>query len=149
MIRVTRKPDGAIVYEVDSERDLLIVQKTLQDGQGRPLESLERIPALPGAAGLPEHPRRLLQVLASVDTIEGDELRQRTGLATKDQAKALAVLSNYIERVTGRKFDDFFQRKRMMRYGQRIKVYTRTAEGERLSRLDTGVTNQGLFNGKE
>ncbi len=90
----------------------------------------------PGGVRLALHgpARKAFETLSEAKEIAGAELRKKLKVDDQALGVALLLLSVQLKKATGHKLDRFFLRKRMIRNGQRVKVYTRTKAGEKLIR---------------
>jgi len=140
VIRITRKPDGTIQYDVDTEHDFQVVQRSLSNGhrEQRP-QAAASLPPPNLRDQLEDSTKKLFDALALGQPITSAELRTKLNVTDQELGKLSARLGVQLRQLAGLGgLSDFVRRKRPLRKGQRLKVYTLTELGRKLVKETMG-----------
>ena len=143
VIRITRRPDGTVQYDVDTEHDFRIVQRSLSNGHSeeRPRTASATLFPPPNLRDqLEDSTRKLFDAFALGQPITSAELRTKLNVTEQELGKASARLGLQLRQFAGLEggLSDFVRRKRPLRKGKRLKIYTLTERGRKLVKETMG-----------
>jgi predicted transcriptional regulator len=133
MIRITKKPDGSVIYECATASEFQIVQRGLTSGHFPKKSQPSPQPPVSVSPGLVNGAAKLFAAIArSNGEITSDELRKTLGVDAQELGNLFKDLRLQLAQRAKLKLSDLVQRKRLIRAKQRVRVYTLTKKGERL-----------------